>query len=690
LIERAIEHGRKDISIGEVWVVCNDSISNNAKHVIASSFRGLSIEIFDVEDLVTRVDKHAAFLWEDVPSALGHYLVDLDLRLAAEDEKARLLGGVISTPNIELEFAPLEMGEFKRSRRKRRDLIRLNDEIDARSLIVVQGEMGSGKSHLLRHLGRQFSSLELLATRRLVPVHTSYRKLVDEFDGSIGECIEKTIGPAAADIDPKVHQILPLVDGIDEVQTDDESDDAIEQIASQIRDRPNTKVIVTTRPRTLSKEKDLTISNVRRVEIRPLTIGKIIQFIKDALRNKNLPPRLVEDVNNSDLFKQLPQNPIAAQLLTRLLLEGRDELPQTMSELYGKSMELMLGRWDEQKGLASQQEYDVARRVFYRLARTAMLGRTDVFGRSEVSTELDLYLKERNLVVDKKLVEARIFERSGVMYSDDAAGKIGFRHRSFAEYLFAESFKDQSDLGKEPHPYSQFWANTYFFWIGIKRDCESELQRILTTPCASEDERLGRMFCLPEYLMAGHMTPYAVTRNAVGKLLLEAAEMYFDVLNGRMKTPLAVFSPMRLLWIFTTIIRHRYGYGFFLPALEDAATDICGSIAAPEARAAAMFFAAITASDLDKPAAFDLMLGEFKKELLPLPISLAIEAETGQLDKQRVTTAVKAFGKRMKRSLKASALSKRKIDQLYSEPISPEMVEELRGQRRGVSAPKSS
>lgn len=574
------------------------------------------------------------------------------------------------------------MGEFKKSRKKKRDLVRLNDEIDARSIIVVQGEMGSGKSHLLRHLGRQFASLELLATRKLVPVHVTYRRLVDEFNGSINECIDYLIGDAIDDLDSQSHRIILLVDGIDEVQSDDESNDAIEQIATQINARPNTKAIVTTRPSSLTNGKEYSISGLRQVEIKPLTTGKIIQFIKETLRNRNLPARLVEDVNNSDLFKQLPQNPIAAQLLTRLLLEGRDELPQTMAELYGKSMELMLGRWDEQKGLASQQEYDVARRVFYRLARTALLDRVDVFGRSVVTTELDAYLSERNLVVDKRLVEARIFERSGVMYSDESSGQIGFRHRSFAEYLFAESFKDQADLGEKPHPYRAYWANTYFFWIGIKRDCEAELRRILATPCADEDERIGRMFCIPEYLMAGHMTPYGITRTAVGNLLLEAAEMYVDVLSGKMKTPLAVFSPMRLLWLFTTVIRHRYGYKFFLPALEEAATDICQSIASPDKKAAAMFFAAVTANDLGKSAAFDLMLEEFKSELLPLPISLAIEAETEQLDKGRITTAVKAFGKRMKRSLSASALSKRKIEQLFHDPISPDAAEEMRKQNQ--------
>lgn len=670
-VPRTIEHGMKDIRIGEVWVICNQTISNNAKTIIGSKFRGLSIEFFDAADVVERTDKYAPFLWQNVPSLLSQYLVALDERLANEEQQAHLIGPVASVPTIDLEFAEIEIGEYQERRKRKRRIVRILEEIDSRLAVVVEGEMGAGKSHLLRRLARQYASLDAFESRHYVPVHTTYRRLASEYGGSIDACIRDALAAANSDLKGLEHTVLLLIDAIDEVEaagTDGGS--VIEDLIEQVRDRGHTRAVLSTRPDVTSPTRGKTLPDTCRVEIRPLTLGKIVQFVREVCATSKLPARLVDDVNHSDLFRQLPQNPIAAQLLTRLLLERRDELPQSLTELYKKSMELMLGRWDEQKGLLTQQEYDVARRVCGEIADILLNHRLAYVSIDQVRTSVVEYVSERHLVVDVARVEERILERSGILIKDEAAGKAYFRHRSFAEFLYADHWLGHDELGPKANPFSPYWVNPYFFWIGLKGDCEDVLKQVLAAPCANVDEQLGRVFVTPQYLMAGYLTRYAVTRDAVSRLLIEAAEIFHRTLRGDGIPALMELSPMQLLWLLAVIVRRQYGYRFFRPALDDAVTDILGSLAEKDVKATALFLASVTVNDLGDETPFRLLLEEFKPSELPITVSLAIEAESRNFDKTRMTAALKSFGKKLRQMAKVDKSGRNSFDSVYKVSIS--------------------
>jgi hypothetical protein len=365
----------------------------------------------------------------------------------------------------------------------------------------------------------------------------------------------------------------------------------------------------------------------------------------------------------------LPQNPIAAQLLTRLLLEKRDELPQSLTELYRKSMELMLGRWDEQKGLADLQEYGVSQRVFGQLASMVMRHRLGVVGIGEVKSVLKEYLTERNLLIDSERVEERMFDRSGVLIRDDASGTVLFRHRSFAEFLFAQHQADKPDLGPETHPLKPYWANTYYFWIGIKGDCEKELKAILAAPSSNTSERFARIFFAPDYLMAGHLTPYRVARESVFKLLLEAATLYHQVLDKSVVTPLSKYSPMQLLWVITYVVKQKYGYRFFKPAIDDAVAEICASTESRTVQATALFFASVAAKEIGDDTQFEMLLEEFKPAELPFPVMIAVDCEASRLDKNRMSAAIKGFTKKVRKMVFESRNGRDKVRALFETPI---------------------
>src|SRR5439155_18614019 len=97
--------------------------------------------------------------------------------------------------------------------------------------------------------------------------------------------------------------------------------------------------------------------DVARCDLHQLSMQRTFEFILKMCAQLNVKDRILEDLKKSALFRELPRSPMAAILLARLLNESQQEIPSNMTELYAKYSELMLGRWDEKKGLQSQKEY---------------------------------------------------------------------------------------------------------------------------------------------------------------------------------------------------------------------------------------------------------------------------------------------------------------------------------------------
>jgi hypothetical protein len=151
-----------------------------------------------------------------------------------------------------------------------------------------------------------------------------------------------------------------------------------------------------------------------------------------------LPQRLFEDLKRPPLFKQLPQSPIAAALFSNLLSQNQHEIPQSLTELYSKSTELMLGRWEQKKELATEKQFKTAQLIAENFAVYYVENRLIYVAKAEVDQIVKDYLDKRNTGIEKSSIDSLLFDRSNLFNLDDDAGTVAFRHRSFAEYLCAQ------------------------------------------------------------------------------------------------------------------------------------------------------------------------------------------------------------------------------------------------------------
>ena len=285
--------------------------------------------------------------------------------------------------------------------------------------------------------------------------------------------------------------------------------------------------------------------------------------------------RIIEDLKKSALFKKLPRSPISAILLARLLNENSQDIPSNMTELYSQYMEQALGRWDIEKGLQSQREYQALDQVMMTIARQMIDDQRLFISVAEAKDIFRTYLGARNLGLDVDALFDRMIERCQTMALDTVSMTIGFKHRTFAEYFYAKAC-DREGLAIDDRAFDWYWSNIFFFHLGLRKDCPEELRAIFNISSLTELQVWMKVINLSNYLLAAYTTPYQVISEGVKIAAVSAADLYLAVCTQGSEGPFGKLSKMHVLYIFQRIVRQGYSFSFLEKAIEDAALEIHG------------------------------------------------------------------------------------------------------------------
>ncbi|VCX32630.1 hypothetical protein BANRA_00919 [Escherichia coli] len=185
---------------------------------------------------------------------------------------------------------------------------------------------------------------------------------------------------------------------------------------------------------------------------------------------------------------------MSAILLARILSDEIKELPSTMTELYSKYSEIVLGRWDTSKGLLSQTEYDVISNILVEIAMFMMDNSLNCISISELQDMFLNYLAKRNLNVDEDKLFKRLIYRSEVTTVNVRTNTFSFLHRSFMEYFYAEGLRKRGLIDINDNIYDIYWANSYFFYFGLLRDNEYLIDKINELKPSNDKTRFLRLF----------------------------------------------------------------------------------------------------------------------------------------------------------------------------------------------------
>ena len=672
-LPRLIRQGRDSVRLPEVWVVTSKSVSQNAKQKISEKFATRKVHFFDGSWLAKKVDEHAPFFWDSLASSIGLYLSNLDKRLSVISQQTALIPGQVgSTAYIDLDVEEVDSDRYKKSGPpKRPRLVNILEEVEHNKITLLEANMGFGKSHLARKIANHFAEVGVYKTRKLVPVFSTFKALFDANEWDVERYLRTVVGEQCyTDARKEDATFLLVLDGLDEATSDIEKcRDCLAQAIVQARSHSHIKLLITSRPLKLLDEVSTVATSAKRYRIRQLSIAKIIGYLKQVFESHSLPKHLLRDLGKSGLFKQLPQNPIAASLLANIISQEKYELPSNLTELYAKTTELMLGRWDEKRQISTEKLFRTTERLARHIARYMLDNRLVYLSRGEIRQMVDSFLSERNTGVQAVEAYDYLMTRSNLFGSFDDTDAVFFRHRSFAEYLYARDAYETRDFPIDERAFHPYWINTFFFYIGSLGECPDVLTKLVQLTPASEHARLIRMLNMGQYLLSGYQTPYSVIQESLDVMLVEAGRLYADIKDGRIESKLVSLSEMQLLWVFSATIRHCYGYDFFAKALPLAMAKIDESLLdSVEVKSYALLFAAHALDEVGDRCGFEFLV-EARK------VALALSTELQRTEKSIVkSAAVKRYEKTFKQMLTASAVDRlgvsSRLDILYQEPLS--------------------
>jgi len=627
---RKINGGKTETRLSEIWVVTTQGITSNAKDKIFEKYSKHNVQFIDGEHLTRLVDQHAAWFWDDVPSPIGVYITKVTKRINNLDQELN----VLSSLDCQDFYIDPDIQEFSKVTYVKNhfphvpSFVDLLDQVSRHKVCLLEGDMGSGKSKCVRVLANKLCSPEYFKKDPLLPIFLTYRGFLELYKGSIDSCVRAELGQLFEEFEQGKYRAVLILDGIDEAATNNE--DWLEVLKNSLKETKNfvhLNVLLTTRPLRHINEAVALASNVKRLSLRPLSLSKVIKFVEKACEKFNLPKKLFEDLRRSDLFKQLPQSPIAAALLSGLLAQNQHDLPANMTELYSKSLDLMLGRWDIKKRTTTEKDFLVIERMAMLLADYLVNNRLIWIGEREAKMLVEEWLSRRNIGIDPEYVYQALFDKTPIFAKDVENETICFRHRSYGEYLFARQVIKGGSVSPSLRSFDPYWIYPQFFLVGLRGDCPDLLLRLFSEVPKDEVEAWLKVLIMPDYLLAGYQTEYAIAENNLYRLFIEAAELYTRIRRGETETKLGNLPEMHLLWFFQRLIRYCFNYEYFRKCIEVTILKIDAELLDESIKHHALFFASCFAAELGDGSGFEFMVKNYGAEKLPVSISVAIRIE---------------------------------------------------------------
>lgn len=652
-IQRQLEVGKKNIYFNEIWVVSSGNITGNAENSLRAKYFSANLKFIPQDILIVLIDKHLDEFWTPVSIEVGTFITVLRKRNEAEDIRLSLIEGENKKIYLEQDIYKYEeegySGHLQRNRRQPTETkVNISEIIESKKIAIVQGEFGSGKSKLFRHIVEMYADPEVFHEKKVLPVLTSYKELVIDYGLDFSRLLNDKLGGNWKAILDETESPLFLIDGLEELNLSAVEQIAqIESIIETLSKSQSFTGILSTRLINAAQELSKYGTQVQFYELRPLNLNRLIEFIRQICSSTRITTRLLEDLKNSQLVKQIPRNPIAAILLAKLLNEQSVDLPSNITELYSKYVELVLGRWDIVKGFANQKEYEAIESFMMDIAEYMHDNKLPHLSIEEAKRRFETYLTSRNLQIDQTRAFEIILDRCEILSVD--TNRLCFKHVSFAEFFYAKKMFKDRNLAINDRVFHPYWINVYFFYVGLHCDCPDLLNKIFAIRPQSEAEQLLFVANSSSYLLAGYRTPYTVIEAHLTSVILEAAKLYVETTEKKRQSSFTGSSKLFFLLLIQVVIRGGYQYSFFERALETVALNIEDSHLDKKIKIFAQFLVSILSAEFGNTAPFDFLIDNYEVEL-PIELKLAIGVE-GKKPKIK-SKLVKGLEKSMKRMLK--------------------------------------
>ncbi|WP_412539611.1 NACHT domain-containing protein [Longispora sp. K20-0274] len=331
---------------------------------------------------------------------------------------------------------------------------------DGPSVLVILGGPGSGKSTLLRRIARQAGRSRGRAAR--VPIFLALREhaaaivadprlplsaLAGRAKAPLltGGTVPGLLAPDSRRVDALVAwfeslllagRCVVLLDGLDEVATEDERSAIVTWANTQILRHPGNDYLLSSRP---DGYRAGGLDDADVLEVEPFTTAQVNAFVVeayDAVGSREAARRaadLSRQLGEASRLRPLTRNPL---LLTMLYFVHRDRgsLPASRLELYRQICRTVLADRQKDKRIAVPLPVEQSETLLSGLALAMTReGRATTWARAQVLDQLRPHMRALPVTAEDFLDMVGLHG----LFVESGIGRYAFTHRTFQEYLSA-------------------------------------------------------------------------------------------------------------------------------------------------------------------------------------------------------------------------------------------------------------
>lgn len=343
-----------------------------------------------------------------------------------------------------------------------------------RRRVILRGNAGTGKTTLLQWLAANGAAGRLAGDGgqwgEVVPFLVHLRDFTSRPLPDLDELPAASARPIDAERPPgwvvsrfRDGSALLLVDGVDEVVAE-RREEVREWLDGTVLAYPEARYVVTARPFAVPEDW-LAATGFEAFDLLPLSAKGIRDFLarwheaarrthpKDSEMRRWLDDcetSLAELMSTRPELRRLAGSPLLCGLLCALYQDRNMDLPRDRKSLFDAALDLLLVRWDEQRGikiddgasLSKEEQLVLLQRFAYSLVKNQDL----VVSTDEAVRRIAHAMRGlRPHHSSPDIVLRHTLERTGLL-QEPRAGQIQFVHRTFRDYLAAKEVVDCGDL----------------------------------------------------------------------------------------------------------------------------------------------------------------------------------------------------------------------------------------------------
>lgn len=588
-----------------VIVITNGTISRNAESTLQRVFTesaDINLDFIGNDRLIDQIDELWPRFYEDRRPFLSSYakrlhdtLNVIDLENLGYVHKQRSLSDIyidtllyeqdsIAKHELSLEKTPIQGQQLCKQ---------LNQ------LIVVTSGPGGGKSTLLKEIAISQSKED----KNRVAVYLQARDILDssdlvvtaantlsQYSGDPEEIVAKEI---------RLSKLLLLVDGLDELgQLADR--EAVIQILKKAQVEIDARVILGSRPETNPKIL-AALSEFKSYSISPLRLGQIRSFFgKWFKQDLDRATSLIDALKDKGVFEKLPKTPMTMTLVA-IVYESKQDLPSTLTELYQMFIDLLIGKWDANRKVASPYDSQIKVAFLTKLAWTMQAERLEIISQDRcLQLAREFFENQATIkgVNEEKFIQS-IIDRSHIVVPT-GFDQLRFSHMTFqeffaSEYLFADFPSNETILSWYG---DDWWQEVLFFLAGRKKDITKVVDALLTSDHCDPNTRMTKLITLGSMLQSGFLTSASAKVDGV-KLAAESFPACYDDLFDSIDRNASLKVKKRISRVMLMdILQEIFAANFSSIYLQQALSEVFDSLEVNQEFQASRFLLACSLAKL--------------------------------------------------------------------------------------------